>query len=37
VTNIVGCEPEDVVVGMPLRVVFRDIGEGFAIHAFEPR
>lgn len=37
VTNIVGCEPEEVRVGMPLRVVFRDIGDGFALHGFEPR
>jgi uncharacterized protein len=37
VTNIVGCEPEDVRVGMSLRVTFRDIGEGFALHGFEPQ
>ena len=37
VTNVVGCDPDDVRVGMPLQVIFRDIGEGFALHGFEPR
>lgn len=34
ITNIVGCEPEEVQVGMPVEVVFEDIAEGVALHAF---
>jgi len=35
-TNIVGCEPEAVFVGQPVRVVFCDTGEGSALYRFEP-
>jgi uncharacterized protein len=35
-TNIVGCEPDVVRVGMPVRVVFHDTGEGSALFRFEP-
>jgi uncharacterized OB-fold protein len=35
-TNIVGCDPADVTVGMPVRVVFHDTGEGSALFRFEP-
>lgn len=35
-TNIVDCAPEDVVVGMPVRVVFHDTGEGTALPRFTP-
>jgi uncharacterized OB-fold protein len=37
ITNIVGCEPDQVRVGMPVEVVFRDISEGVTLHAFRPR
>jgi hypothetical protein len=35
-TNIVGCEPKDVRIGMPVQVVFHDTGEGSALFRFEP-
>ncbi len=35
-TNIVGCEPDAVRVGMPVRVVFHDTGEDNALYRFEP-
>jgi uncharacterized protein len=35
-TNIVGCEPDAVRVGLPVRVVFHDTGEGSALFRFEP-
>ena len=35
-TNIVGCEPDDVRVGMAVSVVFHDTGEGSALYRFEP-
>ncbi len=35
-TNIVGCEPDAVRVGLPVRVVFHDTGEGSALYRFEP-
>jgi uncharacterized OB-fold protein len=34
-TNIVGCPPEDVRIGMPVRVTFEEDGEYF-IPLFEP-
>jgi uncharacterized OB-fold protein len=36
-TNVVGCDPAELRVGMPLRVEFRDIGEGFSLPVFRPR
>ena len=36
ITNVVGCEPGDVRVDMPLEVVFEDLAEGVALHAFRP-
>ena len=35
-TNIVGCAPEDVVVGMEVEVCFEDVGDESLIH-FQPR
>jgi hypothetical protein len=35
-TNIVDCEPDDVAVGMPVRVVFHDTGQGSALYRFQP-
>jgi uncharacterized protein len=34
-TNLVNCEPDDVVIGMPVRVLFEDRGEVF-VPVFEP-
>jgi uncharacterized OB-fold protein len=34
-TNIVGCDPEEVFIGQAVRVVFRDTGEGSALYRFE--
>ena len=35
-TNVVGCEPDQVYIGQPVRVVFCDTGEGGALYRFEP-
>ncbi len=35
-TNIVGCDPDTVSIGQPVRVVFCDTGEGSALYRFEP-
>jgi hypothetical protein len=35
-TNIVDCEPDDIEIGMPLRVVFHDTGSGNALFRFRP-
>jgi uncharacterized protein len=35
-TNIVGCEPDQVHIGQSVRVVFFDTGEGSALYRFEP-
>lgn len=37
VTNIVGCAPEELRVGMHVEVVFEDLGDGISLHAFRPR
>jgi uncharacterized OB-fold protein len=36
-TNIVGCEPESVAIGMPVEVVFEDCGNEIALPQFRPR
>lgn len=37
VTNIVGCDPESVAIGMPVRVCFDAAGDdGYALPRFEP-
>ena len=37
-TSIVGCPPEDVRIGMPVRVVFDEVGpDGFALPFFQPQ
>jgi uncharacterized OB-fold protein len=33
---IVGCEPDQVRIGMPVRVVFDDVAEGVAVPKFQP-
>jgi uncharacterized OB-fold protein len=35
-TNIVECEPDQVFIGQPVRVVFCDTGEGSALYRFAP-
>jgi uncharacterized protein len=35
-TNIVGCDPDEVSIGQAVRVVFSDTGEGSALFRFEP-
>lgn len=35
-TNIVGCDPDDVSIGQAVQVVFVDTGEGSALYRFEP-
>lgn len=35
-TNIVDCDPADVHIGMPVRVVFHDTGQGAAVYRFAP-
>jgi uncharacterized protein len=36
-TNIVGCPPEEVKIGMPLEVVFEDWSDTISIPQFRPR
>lgn len=36
VTGIIGCPPEQVRVGMPVRAVFREVAEGVTLPYFEP-
>jgi uncharacterized OB-fold protein len=36
-TNIVGCDPETVAVGDPVRAVFDPVGDGVALVRFAPR
>ena len=35
-TNLVNCEPEDVSIGMRVKVLFEDLGEGVFLPLFEP-
>jgi uncharacterized protein len=35
-TNVIGCDPDEVTVGMPVSVVFQDTGEGSALFRFRP-
>jgi uncharacterized protein len=35
-TNIVGCDPDDVSIGQAVQVVFVDTGERSALYRFEP-
>lgn len=35
-TNVVGCDPEDVETGQPVTVVFDDTGDGVALPRFRP-
>lgn len=36
-SNVVGCEPEDVKIGMPVRVTFAERSPGFLVPVFVPR
>jgi uncharacterized protein len=35
-TNIVGCEPDEVHIGQEVKLAFSDTGEGSALYRFEP-
>jgi len=35
-TNIIGCDPKEVHIGMPVEVVFEDVDEQFTLPRFEP-
>ena len=35
-SNVVGCDNEEIEVGMPVEVVFDDLGEGVTIPRFQP-
>lgn len=35
-TNVVGCPPADVTIGMAVRVTWMDLGEGVLLPVFEP-
>jgi len=35
-SNIIGCDPKEVKVGMPVEVVFEDITEEFTLPKFRP-
>jgi uncharacterized protein len=37
ITNVVGCEPHDVAVGMPVRVTWEPLSDGRHLPLFEPR
>ena len=37
VSNVVGCDPEDVTIGMPVEVVWEDIAPELALPRFRPR
>jgi uncharacterized OB-fold protein len=35
-TNLVGCDPDDVRIGMPVRVTFESVSDDASIPLFEP-
>ena len=35
-SNVIGCDPGEVKVGMPLEIVFQDITEEFTLPMFKP-
>ena len=35
-SNITGCKPEDVTIGMPVELYFEDVGEDYALPKFKP-
>ncbi len=36
ITNVVGCDPDDVHVGMAVQVAFEPLAEGVSLHVFRP-
>jgi uncharacterized protein len=36
-SNVIGCKPEDVKIGMPVEVVFDDVNSELALPKFKPR
>ena len=37
ISNIVGCEPGSVAIGMPVEVVFEDVSKEWTLYKFKPR
>ena len=37
ITNVVGCDPDEVRVDMSVEVVFEDLADGVVLQAFRPR
>jgi uncharacterized protein len=35
-TNMIDCDPKDLVIGMPVTLAFRDLNEDIAVPAFRP-
>jgi len=35
-SNVIGCKPEDVSIGMPVEVVFEDVSPEFTLSKFKP-
>jgi hypothetical protein len=35
-SNVIGCEPNDVRIGMPVAIVFQETGQGSALYRFQP-
>jgi len=35
-SNIIGCDPSEVTIGMPVEVVFEDITEEYTLPKFQP-
>jgi len=35
-TEVIGCDPETVAVGLPVRLVWQPLGDGRHLHLFEP-
>ncbi len=36
ITNIIGCKPEQVQIGMPVELAFEDVTPEFTLHKFRP-
>lgn len=35
-SNITGCSPDSVAIGMPVRAIFETVAEGVGVHKFQP-
>jgi hypothetical protein len=36
ISNIIGCKPEQVQIGMPVELAFEDVTPEFTLHRFQP-